>query len=118
LAFPVSLNAVLIAPHDRLLARTMASGLDRLLKNAHLPRCPHPSSLQRTFKYASLLRISGALHLGIFDQPEKNEFFDSLLKCESASSPKLNSFLAEITSLFNLSETILTENICRLPLIS
>ena len=24
-----------------------------------------------TFKYASLLRISGALHLGIFDQPEK-----------------------------------------------
>jgi len=44
------------------------------LKNAHLRRSPHPSSLQRTFKYASLLRISGALHLGIFDQPEKNEF--------------------------------------------
>jgi len=34
--------------------------------------------LQRTFKYASLLRISGALHLGIFDQPEKNEFFNRL----------------------------------------
>jgi len=30
--------------------------------------------LQRTFKYASLLRISGALHLGIFDQPEKISF--------------------------------------------
>jgi len=47
----------------------------RLLKNAHLRRCPHSSSLQRTFKYASLLRISGALHLGIFDQPGENEFF-------------------------------------------
>jgi hypothetical protein len=35
--------------------------------------------LQRTFKYASLLRISGALHLGIFGQPEKNEFFNRLL---------------------------------------
>jgi len=44
------------------------------LKNAHLRRSPHPSSLQRTFKYASLLRISGALHLGIFDQPEKMNF--------------------------------------------
>jgi len=30
--------------------------------------------LQRTSKYASLLRISGALHLGIFEQPEKNDF--------------------------------------------
>jgi hypothetical protein len=35
--------------------------------------------LQRTFKYASLLRISGALHLGIFDQPEKNKFFNRLI---------------------------------------
>jgi hypothetical protein len=25
--------------------------------------------------YASLLRISGALHLGILEQPEKNQFF-------------------------------------------
>jgi hypothetical protein len=32
---------------------------------------PHPSSLQRTSEYASLLRISGALHLGIFEQPEE-----------------------------------------------
>jgi hypothetical protein len=47
-----------------------SSGLDGLMKNAHLRRSLHPSSLQRTFKYASLLRISGALHLGIFDQPE------------------------------------------------
>jgi len=57
------------------------SQLHRLLKNVYLRRSPHPSSLQRTFKYASLLRISGALHLGIFDQPEKNEFFNRLFKC-------------------------------------
>jgi len=50
------------------------SGVNRLLKNAHLRRSPHPSSLQRTSKYASLLRILGALHLGIFDQPEKLSF--------------------------------------------
>jgi hypothetical protein len=41
--------------------------LYRLLKNAHLLRFPHPSSLRRTVKYASFLRISGALHLGIFE---------------------------------------------------
>jgi hypothetical protein len=29
--------------------------------------------------YASLLRISGALHLGIFDQPERNQSFKGLL---------------------------------------
>jgi hypothetical protein len=52
------------------------SNLYRLLKNAHLRRSPHPSSLRRTFKYASLLRISGALHPGIFDQPAKNDFFN------------------------------------------
>jgi hypothetical protein len=46
----------------------------RLLKNAHLRRCPHSSSLRRTPKYASLLRILGALHLGIFDQPLRNDF--------------------------------------------
>src|SRR3990172_9570347 len=53
--------------------------ISRLLKNAHLRRCPHPSSLQRTTKYASLLRISGALHLGIFERPAKNDFFSNLL---------------------------------------
>jgi len=56
----------------------LGSNLYRLLKNAHLRRSPHPSSLQRTFKYASLLRISGVLHLGFFDQPEKNEFSNRL----------------------------------------
>ncbi len=53
---------------------------NRLLKNGHLRRFPHPSSLRRTAKYASFLRISGALHLTIFEQPEKDDFFSSLLK--------------------------------------
>jgi len=52
---------------------------NRLLKNAHLRRFPLPSSLRRTLKYASLLRISGALHLCIFDQPGKNNFFNNRL---------------------------------------
>ena len=41
---------------------------------------PHSSALQRTSEYASLLRISGALHLGIFEQPDENDFFSSLLE--------------------------------------
>jgi hypothetical protein len=49
-------------------------GFNRLLKNAHLRRYPYPSSLRRTAKYASFLRISGALHLAIFEQPEKDDF--------------------------------------------
>jgi hypothetical protein len=49
----------------------------RLLKNAHLRRYPHPSSLRRTFKYASLLRISEALHLGIFEQPVNIDFLSN-----------------------------------------
>jgi hypothetical protein len=35
--------------------------------------------LRRTAKYASLLRISGALHLSIFEQPDKNDFFTNML---------------------------------------
>lgn len=52
----------------------------RLLKKTHLRRCPHPSSLRRTSKYASLLRISDALHPGLFEQPAKNGFFGNLLE--------------------------------------
>jgi len=52
----------------------------RLLKNGHLLRFPHPSSLQRTAKYASLLRISRALHLAPFEQPGEDDFFNSLLE--------------------------------------
>ncbi len=44
----------------------------RLLKNTPLQRFPHPSSLRRTPRYASFLRISGALHLGFFEQPGKH----------------------------------------------
>jgi hypothetical protein len=51
----------------------------KLLENAHLLRFPYPSSLRRTLKYASLLRISGALHLGIFEQPGLNHFLGKLL---------------------------------------
>jgi hypothetical protein len=42
-----------------------------MLKNAHLLRFPHPSSLRRTGKYASLLGISDALDLDFFQQPAK-----------------------------------------------
>ncbi len=48
---------------------------NRLLKNGHLRRFPHPSSLRRTAKYASFLRISGALHLTIFEQPGGKSVF-------------------------------------------
>jgi len=57
----------------------LADSTSRLPKNAHLLRSPRPSSLQRTAKYASLLRISGALHLDIFDQPCKSCFLSNLL---------------------------------------
>jgi hypothetical protein len=52
--------------------------ISRLLKNGHLRRFPHPLSLRRTAKYASFLRISGTLHLTIFEQPEEDDFFRSL----------------------------------------
>ena len=61
--------------------------INRLLKNAHLLRFPYPSPCQArgrliaaySAEYASIdislgLRISGALHLGIFEQPEKFTF--------------------------------------------
>jgi hypothetical protein len=40
-----------------------------LLKNIHLRRWPHPASLRRTGMYASLLGISPALHVDVFEQP-------------------------------------------------
>jgi hypothetical protein len=52
---------------------------DRLLKNAHLRRYPHSSSLRRTSMYASLFGISGALHLAVFEQPVKQVSFRNLL---------------------------------------
>jgi hypothetical protein len=53
---------------------------NRLLKNTHLLCYAHPSSLQRITQYASFLRMLRALHLDVFDQPEKNYFFNDLLK--------------------------------------
>ncbi len=50
-----------------------------LLKNTHLLRCAHLSSLRRTMKYASFLVISHALDLNVFDQPVKYYFFTNLL---------------------------------------
>jgi len=67
-----------------------------LLKNGHLRRFPHPSSLRRTAEYASFLMISGALHLTIFEQPEKEDFFSSLIEILSSvlvSSSFKSSFL-------------------------
>jgi hypothetical protein len=55
------------------------NSFSRLLKNIHLPRCAHPSSLRRTVKYASFLMISRALHLHVFDQPVKKHLFNTLL---------------------------------------
>jgi len=52
----------------------------RLLKNTHLLRCAHPSSLRRTVKYASFLMISRALQLNVFDQPVKIYFFNNLVE--------------------------------------
>jgi hypothetical protein len=62
-----------------------------LSENAHLPfdkltvlskaeglRYPYPSSLRRTFMYASFLGISEALHMDIFHQPLRMLFFDGL----------------------------------------
>jgi len=33
--------------------------------------------------YASFLGISRALHLGVFEQPEKNYFFNNLLAADT-----------------------------------
>jgi hypothetical protein len=51
-----------------------------LLKNTHLRRCPHPSSLRRTRMYDSLLEISGALYLSVFEQPAGRVYFSILLE--------------------------------------
>jgi len=69
----------------------------KLLKNAHLLRFPHPSSLRRTSKYASLLRISGALHLGIFEQLAKNDFFSNLLDLYPILTDNLRSKKSQVS---------------------
>jgi len=49
------------------------------MKNAHLRRYLHSSSLRRTGQYASLLGISGALPLGVFDRSAQSEFLGKRL---------------------------------------
>jgi len=67
--------------------------ISRLLKNTHLLRCTHLSSLRRTTTYASFLLISRALHLNVFDQPVKNHFFNKRLnKDPHAPSPNARPF--------------------------
>jgi hypothetical protein len=83
----------------RMVSASHLSTSSRLLKNAHLLRFPHPLSLRRMSKYASLFRISGALHLVILEQPAENDFFSKLLvthpndkttRRESAPYPFIN----------------------------
>ena len=50
-----------------------------LLKNTRLLRCARHSSLRRTQKYASFLMILRALHLNVFEQPVRKNFFNTLL---------------------------------------
>ncbi len=44
-------------------------------KKGNLLRCPPSPSLDVRPKYASLLGMSGALHLTLFDQPEEEPLF-------------------------------------------
>jgi hypothetical protein len=61
--------------------------ITRLLKNGHLLRFPHPSSLQRPAKYASLLRILGALHLVFLSNLEKRTFSEPVRVQTKAVDP-------------------------------
>ena len=51
----------------------------RLLENPHLLRYPHPALLRRTSMYASLLGISDALYLGIFQKPPAEQVLNRVL---------------------------------------
>jgi hypothetical protein len=48
------------------------------LKERHLLRCTHPSSVNVLPKYASLLGISCALHLVLFERAAPMDFFNGL----------------------------------------
>jgi hypothetical protein len=54
--------------------------LGRLLKNTHLLRCAHSSSLRRTQKVRLIPQYSRALHLGMFlTSPGEDHFLKKLL---------------------------------------
>jgi hypothetical protein len=55
-----------------------------------LPRVKHGAGLlQRTTKYASLLRTSEALHLAFFEQPRKDDFFSWLSSLDNGGPEKV-----------------------------
>ncbi|MCX5821235.1 MAG: hypothetical protein NT047_15220 [Deltaproteobacteria bacterium] len=60
------------------------------------PSVAFPSSfaVQRTRKYASRLRISGALHLGIFEQPAKEIFYRFLSEKAETAWGRVFAFLS------------------------
>jgi len=81
---------------------------NRTLKNAYLLCSPHPSSLRRTSKYASLIRISGASYLGIFEHPAYKAFFSKLLDMTEGGRLLFNSLMLLVhpgvewvTSIYN-----------------
>ena len=104
-------------PFEKLMALSKAEGpFDRLKVDAEQCRSieglryPHPSSLRRTFMYASFLKISEAsvpragsmterdfaklnLHMDIFHQPLRSWFFGSLILHCKISCCTLLSFL-------------------------
>ena len=49
------------------------------MKSANLLRYPYSSSLRRTLMYAALLGISGASHLGAFNQSAQRVLFSELV---------------------------------------
>jgi len=75
--------------------------INRLLKNAHLLRCPRPSSLRRTYLYDSLLGISVALYLDVFEQPAKTRLFSILLttSCLSFARALADAIVSVLTAL-------------------
>jgi hypothetical protein len=60
-------------------AGNMGPHPNSLLKNAHVLRCAHRSSLRRTEKHASFLTSGRALQLSIFEQPVQKYFINNLL---------------------------------------
>jgi hypothetical protein len=87
----LALAKVIFPQHFILFAHKLSAPLgllifSRLLKNTQLLRSYRLSSLQRTSKYASLLRISRALHMGIFEKPVKT-FYEAIFSLISAQRP-------------------------------
>jgi hypothetical protein len=50
------------------------------LKNTHLLRCAHPSSLRRTITVRLIPLDFARLAFGCFEQPVKNHFFNNLME--------------------------------------